>query len=576
MTLPFTVRSSCTILILILVFFGLASLTTSQKSGSSTISSSPRIAIRQDPAQETCGFAGSSDIYGVGIRIGYYAQALSIWFADFFVLREVDALRTVNTLFMFAMCIGLIFMSATPSQAYSVEAYIMIQIIFVVWFVGTLDVSRYSRKHWKFDFERTVIRNGCFLGMVVYNAWYWWAGLDLMQQTPCGTFGFFFSKVALYGWYRKANLVLSILAISGHVLRECGYLFRTLRRVHCRKINSAEYQGELQRRLDLAMDTTDPSRDCPADPEACSQIQRPFTPTSPYSVLRINRVPPTSFDQEMDTLPKYWPKKSPVVTTSETKNESDGDWPDFRELHAADTYISAVLSACPESILTGARFQKTFLHDAIRINIPYIRPPHSDNAVPLRTCLTTIFRAIRRRHFNSLAVGILVSYIYALQSQPFYRYPWFLHRALTEPTHMDQSWRTLAIMTSIRFTRIPDTTRRWYWIPAAVQNGLVTVGLVLSIELTLWWNQINGVNQFGTVGQLVPFVLGVGGLVKVLWSWLDMRFGTAHESSLEDGVSSPESHLAAAYYRRKEAYERSMGDETSDGVGHEENVRLRS
>jgi hypothetical protein len=29
---------------------------------------------------------------------------------------------------------------------------------------------------------------------------------------------------------------------------------------------------------------------------------------------------------------------------------------------------------------------------------------------------------------------------------------------------------------------------------------------------------VKGVQAFGTVGQLVPFVLGVGGLSKVLWT----------------------------------------------------------
>jgi len=559
MTVAFCVKSGY--IIPILIFINLASLSIAQNYGPSTNLGSPGITTRQESAPEPCGFVGTSDIYGIGIRIGYYAQAISIWFANFFVLREAKSLRAINTLFMFAMCIGLIFMSATPSQTYSVEAYIMIQIIFVVWYVGTLDVSKYSRKHWKFDFERTVIKNGCFVGMVIYNAWYWWVGLDVMQKTPCGTFGYFFSKVALDGWYRKANMVLAILAISGHMLLECGHLFRTLRHFYCRKINSAEYQGELQCRLESAMDTTGSSRSYRADPDLSSHIQRSSTPASPRSILSINPIPPASFDQELESLPKVSSMRSPVVTTSDVKNESDANWLDFQELYAADTYISSVLSACPESILTSTRFQITFLRGTMKLYIPYVRPPHGNDAVPLRICLTTTIGAIRRRHFNSPAVGILFSHIYALQSQPFYRYPWLLHRALTEPSHTDQNWRTLAIIANIRITRMPNTTRKWYWIPSAVQGGVITVGLVLSIELTVWWNSITGVNQIGTVGQLVPFVLGVGGLIKVLWSWLQMRLGTVDENGSADGPGSPETRLATAYYGRKEAYERSMGIE---------------
>ena len=49
---------------------------------------------------------------------------------------------------------------------------------------------------------------------------------------------------------------------------------------------------------------------------------------------------------------------------------------------------------------------------------------------------------------------------------------------------------------------------------------MVCVGLVLAIELSLYWNSISGVTNMGQVGQLVPLVVGIGGLVKVLWVWL--------------------------------------------------------
>lgn len=557
--------------VLVLILVSLATFAFASNYGYSTTLNPQGIETRQEPPPEPCGFAGTSDIYGIGIRIGYYTQAVSVWFANFFVLREAKSLRAINTLFMFAMFVGLIFISATPSQTYGVEAYIMIQIIFVVWYVGTLDASRYSWKYWRFDFERMVIKEGCFIGMIIYNAWYWWAGLDVMQKTPCGTFGYFFSKVALDGWYRKANMVLAILAICGHMLLVCGNLFRTLRHFYCRKINSAEYQGELQRRLESAEDTTDFSRDYRADLDPCSHSQRPSIPKSPRSILSINPSPPTPFDHELDNLPKSSPTKLPVITTSEVHDHSDATWPDFRDLYAADTYITSVLSACPDSILSSTRFQTTILHGFIKLYIPYLHPTHGTDAVPLRTCLATLLRATHNHHtLNAPALAILLAHIYALQSQPFYRYPWLLHRAVTDPAHPAQHWRPLATIANIRIARLPATTRKWYWIPSAVQAGVVTVGLVLSVELTVAWNGVSGVNQIGTVGQLVPFVLGVGGLVKVLWSWLQGRLGTGGEEALGVGGEEAESsgsRLAAAYYGRKEAFERRLGVGTFERGG---------
>lgn len=45
--------------------------------------------------------------------------------------------------------------------------------------------------------------------------------------------------------------------------------------------------------------------------------------------------------------------------------------------------------------------------------------------------------------------------------------------------------------------------------------GLVYI--VLAIELTLVWNSISGVYTIGTVGQLIPFVIGAAGLLKIFY-----------------------------------------------------------
>jgi hypothetical protein len=40
---------------------------------------------------------------------------------------------------------------------------------------------------------------------------------------------------------------------------------------------------------------------------------------------------------------------------------------------------------------------------------------------------------------------------------------------------------------------------------------------VVGIELTLYWNSINGVYTINTTGQLIPFVIGLLGLLRVLY-----------------------------------------------------------
>lgn len=533
--------------------------------------------IAEASTQEACGFVGSSDVYGVGIRIGYYAQTISIWIANFFVLREAKTLRAVNTLFMFAMFIGLIFISVDPTQTYVAEAYIMIVIIYGVWYVGTTDVSRFSRKHWKFDFERTFIRNGCFAGMGIYNVWYWWTGIDHMQRTPCGTYGFFFSRVALDGWFRKANVVLSIIGICFHMLLECGYLFRTIRHFICRKINTAQYQERLARSLLKEVDDAKvPSRDdngqvtvaeVPTfvEPEFMHPEYRATTADgisgkrSMHSTISIASRSATFALPDRRSSSKGPRIRSLAIDTIRSETEDTLDLPTFQELYVADKYISNVLSACPTSLTEKNRFQISLLGGTLRLYIPSIRPLPGNDAVSWRTCFKVIFGAIRRRCLNSPAIAVLFSHIYALQLQPFYQYPRLLYRALTDTSHTRQKWHTLAVIADIRITRLPDKTRKWYWIPSAIQTGFITVGLVLAIELTVWWNHISGVNQIGTVGQLIPLTLGIGGLVKVLWSWFQLCFRSDGKELEDDGLVAADVRLAEVYYKRKEAYERSMG-----------------
>jgi len=67
---------------------------------------------------------------------------------------------------------------------------------------------------------------------------------------------------------------------------------------------------------------------------------------------------------------------------------------------------------------------------------------------------------------------------------------------------------------------------------------------------------VKGVQAFGTVGQLVPFVLGVGGLSKVLWTKSKLLWeGRRPEKRRDDVDEGGVDELADAYFARKERYE---------------------
>ena len=55
-------------------------------------------------------------------------------------------------------------------------------------------------------------------------------------------------------------------------------------------------------------------------------------------------------------------------------------------------------------------------------------------------------------------------------------------------------------------------------VTARIINPLALIWSVLGIELTLYWNSISGVYTIKSTGQLIPFVIGLTGLLKIGWN----------------------------------------------------------
>lgn len=65
--------------------------------------------------------------------------------------------------------------------------------------------------------------------------------------------------------------------------------------------------------------------------------------------------------------------------------------------------------------------------------------------------------------------------------------------------------------------RLPDHIPPAAYLSFAFRKLITLTILILSCELSLIWNHVSGTGSFGAVGQLIPAVLGVGGLLRVLW-----------------------------------------------------------
>jgi len=68
----------------------------------------------------------------------------------------------------------------------------------------------------------------------------------------------------------------------------------------------------------------------------------------------------------------------------------------------------------------------------------------------------------------------------------------------------------------------PSTPKKiwlgWYYV---ILDLLIHVIVILQLELTLRWNHVSGLSGlWNSVGQLILFVIGVGGLGLVISRWL--------------------------------------------------------
>lgn len=162
----------------------------------------------------SCGFSGNADVYGVGIRIGYYTQAMAVWFANFFLLSEAAGLRAINNLFLFAMLVVALIYAFNASSTYAIDAFLLLKIGLSMGLVSIMQSTRYSTRYLKISGVRLIARTIVINAWMLLNICFWWVGLDLMLKTPCGTHAFFFVETNLYGWMRTAMKILSLTLFS--------------------------------------------------------------------------------------------------------------------------------------------------------------------------------------------------------------------------------------------------------------------------------------------------------------------------------------------------------------------------
>ncbi len=157
---------------------------------------------------EPCGFVGNSDIYGIGVRYGFYLQWVATLLITIFSPSEEETLRIVNLTIQTSIFLGIAVQSS--SETNPVEPIIVLFLM-----CGSLSSLNFKGMgNWKH--VSGVFRVLFYAALSAYGIWFWWVGLDKMMKAAAGDDCVaiaFFGRAKVNGGFRTFGKVISIIGL---------------------------------------------------------------------------------------------------------------------------------------------------------------------------------------------------------------------------------------------------------------------------------------------------------------------------------------------------------------------------
>jgi hypothetical protein len=188
---------------------------------------SPSVALRLLSRQAStmqCTFTGNADLYGLGIRIGIYLQWFSGLLANRFHADSVHDILATNTIFLMALFIALAVFTANETVR-AAEIVILLHFcfgsMFSVYSIWGFRVrarqaspGQYGKRV-EFALAGSTLRLCLASSICFYNVWFWFLGIDkfnneALSDPACHPVGFLFAPVDLFGGVR---IFLKITAV---------------------------------------------------------------------------------------------------------------------------------------------------------------------------------------------------------------------------------------------------------------------------------------------------------------------------------------------------------------------------
>ncbi|KAF2404823.1 hypothetical protein EJ06DRAFT_553643 [Trichodelitschia bisporula] len=473
------------------------------------------------------GFDGNPDIYGIGIRVGYYTQALTIWVANLWAPQEAPFTQSVTIQFLVALLVGVCVLCRNPTDTYAVEPYMLMQVAYYTMTMSFLGRPTPELLIWDVHYKSRFILDGIYLGMSSFDLWFWWFGVYQLKPTatPQGTPVFFvyFGQTDLFGWVRyvaREVNVMSLLLIMLDML--CVLIYRRMQKRLDHSVTPAKLKEQAAAWLE--MHQRRPAVKSPSDNDDPISRDRSQAPSRASGGGKDIRGEST---KELELgLRETWATAPPPYHPRRTHTGL------LKRVMFGRSGLNAQLINKPPTVCTTTYTPCLANLFAAEELLENINPPPPKRSVWMRRlrglsmpfrAMFLFFRLLLSLTTHRVRPGIifaLLSHQRNLGCSCRTNSSASVRLALTQPAYADPSIHAADIMLASRLhlalhppaapTRAD--TLRWAWS----QFSACSI-LVIGTELTIQWNYIKGVQTIANVGQMVPFAIGVCGLTKVVW-----------------------------------------------------------
>ena len=527
-----------------------------------------------------CGFPGNQDVYGIGIRIGYYTQALAVWFSNYFFFREAKVLRAANNLFLFALVVVGFIYTYHAQTTFVIEAFLLLQIGLCIAFVSIMESTRFSSRYMRKSGQRLALRTVIINAGLLFNICFWWRGLDVMLPTPCdgnesadnsknshSTYACYAFRADIYGWMRTLMKVLSLASLvwttQTVTARDAAETIQRLRMKQARTefikfnpdvgaVKSKDLKSAVKSTQDYKKLCHDkairilPGELPPGNPSP-EELQPPES-------VRLPLPPSGLTTPTKQTVPSKMEKDSKLPEKGLSRNSVIS----YAGVRDAELYIDSIFSIYTRK--TALSLDKKRFLCLCKGRKPQTRYQYNLHSATYLDCAWTTMKSTWINKPRMDMRWRLALHMVALGQHPPWRWPRFLHRMYQlnekrQPPH----WHLLVLASDAQLSQIPLTITPKVWTLMAMENLAIVVVLIVQVELTIAWNHISGLQNLNTLGQLIPFILGVGGLLKVLWGkWCMVSKGIKETPSQDERYLGEYEAAIGRYLKWKEEVEKEV------------------